>query len=99
MIARRWTDVTPGGGFESMGALSARQSGGYSVVRVPLTFQAGDTTAHIILDHAGRVAGLEMEYPRRHWLGLRRSVRFFAIGNDDPEVSKTLHALLEPRQG
>jgi hypothetical protein len=98
MIARRWTDVTPpGGGFEGIGALSTRQSGGYSVVRAPLTFQAGDTTAHIMLDRAGKVAGLEMEYPRRQWLGLRRSVRFFAIGNGDPEVSRTLHALLERR--
>jgi len=99
MIARRWADVTPPGGFKGMGALSARQSDGYSVVRVPLTFQGGDMTAHIVLDHAGKVAGLEMEYPRRHWLGLRRSVRFFAIGNGDPEVSKALHAPLELRQG
>jgi hypothetical protein len=93
LIARRWTDVTPSGGsFEGMGALSARQSGSYSVVRAPLTFQAGDATAYVALDRDGKVAGLGMEYPRRHWLRLRRSVRFFAIGNGDPEVSRTLHA-------
>jgi hypothetical protein len=85
--------VTPSGGsFEGVGALSARQSGSYSVVRAPLTFQAGDATAYVALDRDGKVAGLGMEYPRWHRLRLRRSVRFFAIGNGDPEVSRTLHA-------
>jgi hypothetical protein len=93
-IARRWTATIPAGGFKGTGALSARQSGDYSVVQVPLTFQTGNATAHVILDQAGQVAGLELKYPRRQWLGLRRSVHFFAIGNGDPEVSKTLHALL-----
>lgn len=98
MIARRWTDVTPpGGGFEGMGALSARQSGDYSVVTVPLSYQAGDTTAHIVLDRAGKVAGLETKYPRRQWLGLKRTVRFFTIGNGDPEVLRTLNGLLKLR--
>ena len=93
-IARGWTNVArPGGSFEGMGAPAARQSGGYTVVSVPLTFQAGDATGRVILGRDGKVTGLGLEYPHRHRLDPRR-VRVFTIGNGDPEVAKALHARL-----
>jgi hypothetical protein len=100
LIARAWTDNTPpDGGFKGMGVPSARQSGGYSVVSVPLAFRVGDVTVRVVLDPDGKASGLGMEYPRREWLGLRRSVRFFAIGNGDPEVARTLRASGPPGLG
>lgn len=93
-IARAWTNVTlPGGSFQGMGTLSARQSGGYTVVSVPLTFQAGDAAGRVVLDGDGKVTGLTLEYPRRRRLDPRR-VRFFTVGNGDPEVAKALRARL-----
>ena len=53
----------------------------------------------VVLDPDGKASGLGMEYPRREWLGLRRSVRFFAIGNGDPEVARTLRASGPPGLG
>lgn len=93
-IARGWTNVTrPAGSFEGLGTPAARQSGGYTVVSVPLTFQAGDATGRVILGRDGKVTGLGLEYPHRHRLDPRR-VRVFTIGNGDPEVAKALHARL-----
>jgi len=51
------------GNFERMAALPARQSGGYTVVDVLLTFQAGDALWEVVFDHDGKVAGLALEYP------------------------------------
>jgi Protein of unknown function (DUF3887) len=91
-IARGWTNVTrPGGSFEGMGAPAARQSGGYTVVSVPLTFQAGDATGRAVLGRDGKVTGLALEYPRRRRLDPRR-VYVFTVGNGDPEVARALHA-------
>jgi hypothetical protein len=60
-IARGWTNVThPGGSFKGMGAPAARQSGGYTVVSVPLTFQAGDATGRVVLSRDGKVTGLTL---------------------------------------
>jgi hypothetical protein len=93
-IARGWTNVTrPGGSFEGMGASTARQSGGYTVVSVPLTFQAGDATGCIVLSRDGKVTGLALEYPRRRRLDPRR-VHVFTVGNGDPEVARALRARL-----
>ena len=93
-IARGWTNVThPGGSFEGMGSPTARQSGGYTVVSVPLTFQAGDATGRVVLGRDGKVTGLGLEYPRRHRLDPRR-VGVCTVGNGDPEVAKALHARL-----
>jgi hypothetical protein len=93
-IARGWTNVTgPGGSFEGMGAPAARQSGGYTVVSVPLTFQAGDGSGRVIFGRDGKVTGLSLEYPRRRRLDPRR-VHTFTVGNGDPEVAKALHARL-----
>jgi hypothetical protein len=91
-IARGWTNVTRrGGSFEGMGPPSARQSGGYTVVCVPLTFQAGDASGRVVLGRDGKVTGLALEYPRRHRLDPRR-VHVFTVGNGDPEVARALHA-------
>lgn len=93
-IARGWTIVTdPGGSFKGMGAPAARQSGGYTVVNVPLAFQAGDATGRVVLGRDGKVTGLTLEYPRRRRLDPRR-VRVFMVGNGDPEVAGALHARL-----
>jgi hypothetical protein len=93
-IARGWTNVTGrGGSFEGMGAPAARQSGGYTVVSVPLTFQAGDGSGRVIFGRDGKVTGLSLEYPRRRRLDPRR-VHTFTVGNSDPEVAKALHARL-----
>jgi hypothetical protein len=90
-IARGWTNVTrPGGSFQGMGAPAARQSGSYTVVNVPLTFQAGDATGRVVLGRDGKVTGLSLEYPRRRRLDPRR-VHAFTVGNGDPEVAKALH--------
>jgi len=91
-IARGWTNVTrPGRSFEVMGPPSARQSGGCTVVSVPLTFQAGDGSGRVVLGRDGKVIGLALEYPRRHRLDPRR-VHAFTVGNGDPEVARALHA-------
>jgi hypothetical protein len=93
-IARGWTNVTrPGGGFQGMGAPAARQSGGYTVVSVPLTFQAGDATGRAVLGRDGKVTGLALEYPHRRRLDPRR-VHVFTVGNGDPEVARALRARL-----
>jgi len=93
-IARGWTNVTrPGGSFEGMGAPAARQSGGYTVVSVPLTFEAGDASGRVVVGRDGKVTGLALEYPRRRRLDPRR-VRVFTVGNGDPEVARALHARL-----
>jgi hypothetical protein len=51
------------GSFERVVALPARQSGGYTVVDVLLTFAAGDATGEAVFDRDGKVAGLALEYP------------------------------------
>ena len=93
-IARAWTNVTrPGGTFQGMGALSARQSRVYTVVSVPLTFQAGDAAGRVVLGGDGKVTGLALEYPRRRRLD-PRPVHVFTVGNGDREVAKALRARL-----
>jgi len=51
------------GSFERVVALPARQSGGYTVVDVLLTFAAGDAIGEAVFDRDGKVAGLALEYP------------------------------------
>jgi Protein of unknown function (DUF3887) len=91
-IARGWSHLADSAGdFESMGAASARQSGDYTVVAVPLTFESGDAIGRVVLDHDRKVAGLTWQYPRRRRLDPRR-VQVFALGNGGPEVAGALHA-------
>jgi len=93
-ITRACTHVAESGGsFEGTGASSARLSGDYAVVDVPLIFGAGSGIGRMVLDREGKVTGLRMEYPRRRWLDPRR-VRVFALGNGNPEVAGALRAPL-----
>jgi Protein of unknown function (DUF3887) len=85
-IARGWTSVAgSAGSLERMDAPSARQSGGYTVVDVPLTFGAGNAAGRVVFDRDGKVTGLSLEYPRRRRLDPRR-VRAFVLQN--PEVAR-----------
>ena len=89
-VARAWTSVARlCGGFEGTGDASARRSGGHAVIDVPLGFHAGNATGRVVLDHAGKVSGLRVEYPRRHRMDPRR-VRFFVLGNGSQEVVRAL---------
>jgi hypothetical protein len=82
-----------GGRFEGTGTSSARRSGDYAVVDVPLAFGAGNGIGRMVLDGEGKVTGLRLEYPRRRRLDPRR-VRVFALGNGSPEVAGALRAPL-----
>jgi hypothetical protein len=93
-IARAWTTMTSAAGsFQAMGASSARQSGGYTVVSVALTFHDGDVSGRAVLGGDGKVAALGLQYPRRHRLDPRR-VHVFSVGNGDPDVRKAFRARL-----
>ncbi len=71
-IAHWWADTaSPAGGFERAGEPSARQFGDYTLVEVPVTFKAGQGLGRVVLDQRGKVAGLSMQYPRRHRLDPR----------------------------
>jgi hypothetical protein len=84
-VARGWTHVAgPAGGFERMGAPSARQAGDYTVMDVPLTFGAGEAIGRVVLNGDGKVAGLSLEYPHRRRLD-PRPVHGFVLRN--PEVA------------
>ena len=63
-FARAWAKAENSvGRFERMDALSARQFGGYTVVAVPLTFTAGEARGEVVVDNAGQVAGVALEFP------------------------------------
>jgi Protein of unknown function (DUF3887) len=90
-IARGWTTVAESAGrFESMGAPVARQSGSYTVVDIPLTFQAGAAIGRVVVDRDSKVTGLKLEYPRRRRLDPRR-VHAFVLRKRNPEVARALH--------
>jgi hypothetical protein len=79
-IAHWWADAaSPVGGFERVGNPSARQFGDYTLVEVPVTFKAGQGLGRVALDQEGKVAGLSVQYPRRHRLDPRQ-VRTLARG-------------------
>jgi hypothetical protein len=83
-FAREWRDMAESaGGFNGTGAPVARQSGDYTVVAVPLIAGRGEATGKMVFDADGNVAGLALEYPRRHRLDPRR-VRTLFLGN--PEI-------------
>ena len=63
-FARAWAKAVGSvGGFERMDAPSARQFGGYVVVAVPLTFTAGEALGEVVVDNAGQVAGVALQFP------------------------------------
>src|SRR5215470_4621207 len=68
------------GSVKRIGEPSARQFGDYTVVEVPLAFNAGEGLGRVALDQEGKVAGLSLQYPRRGRLD-PRPVRIFVHGN------------------
>jgi hypothetical protein len=84
-IAHGWTtSASFVGGFECIGEPSARQSGDYTLVEVPLTYKAGKGLGRVALDHEGKVAGVSVQCPRRRRLD-PRGVRIWVVGI--PEVA------------
>jgi Protein of unknown function (DUF3887) len=91
-MARGWTNVAgPAGRFEGVGTLTTRRSGDYTLVLVPLTFGNGKAIGRMVLNRAGEVAGVALEYPRRRRLD-PRTVRCFFLKN--PDIGDLLHAKL-----
>jgi|HubBroStandDraft_4_1064222.scaffolds.fasta_scaffold385397_1 hypothetical protein len=83
-LASGWREMADSAGsFKRVGAPVARQSGDYTVVDVPLTAGRGEAIGKVVINTDGKVAGLALEYPRRHRLDPRR-VRTLFLGN--PEV-------------
>lgn len=94
-IAHGWAHTaSPVGGFERVGQPSARQFGDYTLVELPLTFNAGDGIGRVALDQEGKVTGLSVQYPRRHRLD-PRPVRTLVRGI--PEVTDLI-TLGRPRR-
>jgi hypothetical protein len=93
-FARAWAKAVGSvGSFERMDAPSARQFGGYTVVAVPLTFAAGAALGEVVVDNAGQVAGIALEFPyprpRHPEPGSRRGG--FAVRN--PEVAALMRSV------
>jgi hypothetical protein len=82
------------GSFERMVVLPARQSGGYTMVDVLLTFTAGDALGEVVFDRHGKVAGLGLEYPypRTPWLGPGKREGGGVIRN--PAIEGLMHTRL-----
>ena len=58
-LAAAWAQVVGmAGEYEGMGEPVAHQAGDYTVVDVPLRFEAAEMTGQVSYDHAGQVAGL-----------------------------------------
>jgi hypothetical protein len=84
-IADAWANpASPGGGLKGVGQPSTCQFGDYTLVELPLTFKAGEGFGRVALDQHGKVAGLSVQYPRRHRLD-PRPVR--TLGRGIPAVT------------
>ena len=58
-LAAAWAQVVgTAGEYQGMGEPVAHQAGDYTVVDVPLRFEAAEMTGRVSYDHAGQVAGL-----------------------------------------
>ena len=58
-LAGAWAQVVgTAGEYQGMGEPVARQAGDYTVVDVPLRFEAAEMTGRVSYDRAGHVAGL-----------------------------------------
>jgi hypothetical protein len=51
------------GAYQRLGEPFTHQAGDYTVVDVPLYFEAGDMTARVSYDRGGRVAGFFVRQP------------------------------------
>jgi hypothetical protein len=92
-FARAWAKaVSSVGGFEHMNAPSARRFGGYTVVTVPLIFAAGEALGEVVVDNAGQVAGvaLQFPFPRPRQPEPGKPQGGFAVRN--PEVASLMRA-------
>jgi hypothetical protein len=92
-FARAWAKASSSlGNFERMGAPSGRQFGGYTVVAIPLTFAAGEARGEVVVDNAGQVAGvaLQFPYPRPRRPEPGRPLGGFAVRV--PEVASLMRA-------
>jgi hypothetical protein len=91
-LARGWAFAAgPAGRLEGTGALSTRRSGDYTLVLVPLTFGNGKAMGRVVINRAGEVAGLALDYPHRRRLD-PRPTRSFSLKN--PDIGDLLHAKL-----
>ena len=58
-LAAAWAQVIgSAGGYQGMGEPVVHQAGDYTVVNVPLQFEAAELTGRVSFDRAGQVAGL-----------------------------------------
>ena len=58
-LAGAWAQVVgTAGEYQGMGEPVAHQAGDFTVVNVPLRFEAAEMTGQVSYDHAGQVAGL-----------------------------------------
>jgi hypothetical protein len=58
-LAAAWAQVVgTAGEYQGMGEPVAHQAGDYTVVNVPLRFEAAELTGRVSYDRAGQVAGL-----------------------------------------
>ncbi len=58
-LAAAWAQVIGAAGeYQGMGEPVAHQAGDYTVVDVPLRFEAAEMTGQVYYDRAGQVAGL-----------------------------------------
>ena len=58
-LAAAWVQVVGAAGeYEGMGEPVAHQAGDYTVVNVPLRFEAAELTGRVSYNRAGQVAGL-----------------------------------------
>ena len=63
-VAEVWARVTGlVGGYERMGEPTARQVGDYTVIDVPLYFEAGELSGRVSYSADGKVAGLFFRPP------------------------------------
>ena len=86
-IAHGWKHAAGSvGSFEQAGEPSARQTGDYTVVEVPLFFAGGKGIGRVAYDRDGKVAGLSLQCRRRQRLDPRHTGSFALRNPDAPEL-------------
>jgi hypothetical protein len=92
-FARAWAKAVGSvGSFERMDAPSARQFGGYTVVDVPLTFANGKALGEVVVDNAGQVAGLSLDFPYPRPRHPEPGKRWGGFAVRNPEVAALMRA-------
>lgn len=63
-LASAWAAIVSDvGDYEHAGAPTARRKGDYTIVHVPLSFEAGEMIGRVMFDGEGKVAGLQVLSP------------------------------------